>query len=245
MMMVPIFLIAFSILMIVSVFGSAFGALAEGGRVVYDEKTFQRYAMTQYNSEFADSGDAYEDNLLIAFLTNEEADGYYCIAIIGDNVQSEINDMFGNEYTAFGRIMQNSIDYDDYTYSLSSGLARAMERMADEVERRGLDSSFYLEESHELSPESHVVNLSPLAVNENTINRSLVEFTEKTGIPTVIVIDSMENVFGKGLTGDDILTIIIALIFIAVAVYLIVKAVKNKKNKNDKEEEPYNRYAKN
>ena len=243
MIMLPIFLIAFSLLIIISVFGSAFGAVASGGSVVYNEKAFQNYAMTQYSAEFGESGDAYEDNLLVVFLTNEEADGYYCIAIVGDNIRSEITDMFGNEYTTFGRTMQDSIDYDDYTYSLSSGLARVMERMTEAVERKGLDSSFYFDESHEDSPESHVTNHGTLSVNEKTIERALIEFTEKTDIPAVIVIDSMETVFGKGFTGDDIFVIIIALIFIALAVYMIVQAVKKNKKKDKEEEEPYNRYA--
>ena len=243
MIMLPIFLIAFSLLIIISVFGSAFGAVASGGSVVYNEKEFQNYAMAQYNAEFGDSGDAYEDNLLVVFLTNEEADGYYCIAIVGDNIRSEITDMFGNEYTTFGRTMQDSIDYDDYTYSLSSGLARVMERMTEAVERKELDSSFYFDESHANSPESHVTNHGTLSVNEKTIERALIEFTEKTDIPAVIVIDSMETVFGKGFTGDDIFVIIIALIFIALAVYMIVQAVKKNKKKDKEEEEPYNRYA--
>ena len=244
MMMMPFILIAFSVLMIISVFGSAFGALAEGGRVVYDNKEFEDYAMAQYNAEFGDSGDAYEDNLLIVFLTNENADGYYTIAFVGDNIRTEITDMFGNEYTEFGRAMLSSIDPDDHTYSLSSGLARVMEKMTDEVERKGLDSPFYFEESHEDSPESHLTNHSPLSVNEKTVERALVEFTEKTGIPAVIVVDTMEEVFGKGLTGDDIIVILIALVFIAVAVFLIVQAVKNNKKKDKEDEEPYNRYAK-
>ena len=101
MMMLPIILIAFSALIIISVFGSAFGALAEGGRVVYDNKELEDYAMEQYIAEFGDSGDAYEDNLLVVFLTNENADGYYTIAFVGDNIKTEIRDMFGNEYTEF------------------------------------------------------------------------------------------------------------------------------------------------
>ena len=119
----------------------------------------------------------------------------------------------------------------------------ALERMTEAVERKELDSSFYFDESHANSPESHVTNHGTLSVNEKTIERALIEFTEKTDIPAVIVIDSMETVFGKGFTGDDIFVIIIALIFIAIAVYMIVQAVKKNKKKDKEEEEPYNRYA--
>lgn len=241
-MIAPVIMIAFAFIMIMS----ALGTLFSGGGVHYNERVFQDYAAMQYEAEFGDSGDAYEDNLLIVFLTNEEADGYYTIAWIGDNVRMEISDLFGNEYTTFGRVMIDSIG-EDYTYSLSSNLARAMEKMTDYVERQGLDSGFYDHYSHARSPESHVTNLSTINVNENTVERSLTEFTESTGIPAVIVIDSMENVFGVGFSRDDVITILIGLLFLGVAIFLIVQAVKGYKESKKKEkeqEEPYNRYAK-
>ena len=238
----PFILILFAVIMIMS----SLGTLISGGGVHYNERVFQDYAAMQYEAEFGNSGDAYEDNLLVVFLTNEEADGYYTIAWIGDNVKTEISDMFGNEYTAFGRAMLDSIG-DDYTYSLSSNLARAMEKMTDAIESRGLDSGFYDHYSHERSPESHVTNFSTINVNENTVERSLKEFTESAGIPVVIVIDSMEKVFGKSFSRDDLITITIGLIFLGFAIFLIVQAVKGYKEGKKKEkeqEEPYNRYAK-
>ena len=241
--MMPVIFILFAVIMIMS----SIGTIASGGSLQYDEKTFQSYAMSQYNAEFGDSGAAYEDNLLIVFLTSEEAHGSECIAIIGDNVKRDINLMFGNEYTEFGVAMQYNIDYDDHTYSLSSGLAGVMDTMAKKVVSLGLSSSFYDEESHADSPESHVVNNSSLSVNAKTIDRALVDFTEKTGIPAVIVIDDMDNVFKVGFSDGDIMVIIVGLIFLGVAIFLIVQAVKGYKEGKKKEkeqEEPYNRYAK-
>ena len=51
--------------------------------------------------------------------------------------------------------------------------------------------------------------------------------------------------FGKGLTGEDIFSIIIAVVILTFAVILIVKAVNRNKNNRDDSDEPYNRYAKN
>ena len=242
-MIAPIIMIAFAFIMIMS----ALGTLFSGGSLQYDEKDFQRYAMSQYNAEFGNTGDAYEDNILIAFLTSEEAHGYECIAIVGDNIKRDINLMFGNQYTEFGIAMQYNVDYDDHTYSLSSGLAGVMEAMTREVENLGLSSSFYDEYSHAGSPESHVVNNSSLSINAKTIERSLVDFTNKTDIPVVIVIDDMDNVFETGFSRDNLITITIGLLFLGVAVFLIVQAVKGYKERKKKEkeqEEPYNRYAK-
>ena len=240
--MMPFILVLFAVIMIMS----SLGTLFSGGSVRYNEKAFQDYASVQYEAEFGDSGDAYEDNLLIVFLTDETATGYYTIAWIGDNVKADISDMFGDEYTTFGRAMLDSVG-SDYTYSLSSNLARAMEKMTAAVERKGLDSSFYFDESHSLSPESHVTNFSSLNVNKDTVERSLKEFTEKTDIPVVIVIDSMEKVFGVGFSEGDIMTILIGFVFIGAAVFLVVSGVKSykeSKKKSKDDEEPYNRYAK-
>ena len=206
---------------------------------MYGNKEFESYAMNQYYAEFGESGDAFEDNLLVVFLTDEEAGGYYTIAIIGDNVRMEINDMFGNEYTEFGRTMLNSIDPDDYTYSLSSGLSRAMRTMANQVEAKGFSSNFYDSYSHDDCPESHVVNRGNLSVNEKTINSALEEFTEKTDIPVVVVIDSMEEVFGKGFTSEDIFSIIMAVVLIVVAVVITVKVLKGRKKQSNNSDDPF------
>ena len=232
--MLPVILVLFAALTLFSVFGSAYGALASGGQVLYNNKKFEKYAVNQYYAEFGETGDSFEDHLLISFLTDEQATGYYTIAIIGDNVNSQISDMFGNEYTEFGRAMLNSIDGDYYANSLSAGLARAVRRMASEVELKNLSTPFYDQYSHEGVPESHVVNHSNLSVNENTINSALEEFTERTDISVVIVIDSMEEVFGKGFTSEDIFSIVIAVGMIVVAVVIVVKSFKARKAaKND------------
>ena len=76
--------------MLFSVFGNAFTNVANGGQIIYNEPAFQDYANEQYAREFGGSS-AYEDNILIVFLTNEQSDGYYSIAWVGDNIDTEIN----------------------------------------------------------------------------------------------------------------------------------------------------------
>lgn len=163
--------------------------------VQYDEATFQDYANTRYEEEFSESN-AYEDNLLIVFLTNEAADGYYTIAWVGDNICNEINYMFGNEETEFGEAMISSINDSYYAYSLDSNLASVMEIMTGKVAELNLDTSFKSENNNDGAVESHVTNYTDFDVTEDTVNAALQKFTEETGIPTVIVIDSMESVFG-------------------------------------------------
>ena len=229
MLVAPIILITIVVMTFISMFGSTVAIISNGGEVRYNEADFQDYANEQYINEFGSSS-AYEDNLLIIFLTNEEADGYYTIAWVGDNINTRINEMFGNQYTEFGRAMQSSVNSGYYAYSLSSNLAMVMEKMTDEVTELGLKSSFKSPSDHSKMTESHLTNRSDLSLNEQTVNSSLKSFTQATDIPVVIVVDSMETVFGKTITLGDIITIVILIGFLAFAIWLIVRAVRGRKN---------------
>ena len=238
-LMFPIFITIIITAMLISMLADGFGSILNGGRIVYNEKEFERYANSAYISEFGTSS-ATEDNILIVFLTNEEYDGYYTIAWVGENVQYKINESFGDQTTAFGSAMHSSINSEYYEFSLASNLAMAVSKMTGTVEGMGLTSSFITKKDHGNMTPSHVTNKSELALNEETINVALREFTEKTEIPMVIVIDTVENVFGKSFAPTDIV-IIIALMALAVGMIIFIiktvkkhKAEKNSSNKNDR-----------
>jgi hypothetical protein len=113
--------------------------------------------------------------------------------------------MFGNEYTDFGIQMLREVP-DYHKYSISQNLANVFDTLGDKIVSMGLDSSFKSTDDHSKMTESHVTNHSNyLSVNNDTVNSALVEFTEKTDIPIVIVIDDMEDVIGKTITGSDII----------------------------------------
>ena len=229
MMLAPIFLLVFSFYLITSVFGS-FGAsisnVASGGQILYEEPVMQDYADRQYAIEFADSVE-YEDNILIVFLINEKYDGYYTIAWVGDNIKSEINNMFGNEYTEFGREMKENIaPY--YENSLSKNLATAVNGMAERIHLLNLDSSFEKDKGSPGEFKSHLSNNSSLPVNEETINSSLEEFTSKTDIPFVIVIDDIDNVFERKINSGDVIILIFAVALSGGSIYLLIRAFKRR-----------------
>ena len=81
--------------------------------------------------------------------------------------------------------------------------------------------------------ESHLTNHSDLAINEETVEAELKKFTEETEIPIVIVVDSMENVFGKRLSFADIFTMLLFVGLAVVAVVMIVRRVKNRPAKSE------------
>ena len=216
-------------LLLVSIVGSAVANVANGGTIYYDETVFQQYADDQYAAEFS-SYSNYENNLLIVFLTNDEADGYYTIAWVGDNIHSDISYMFGDETTTFGRVVQGSVNREYYAYSLDSNLATVMDQMGERIEDLGLESSFRNKKTSQNPPTSHLTNHTSMSLTEETVNDALQAFTEKTDIPAVIVVDTMENVFGKTLPISDIITVILLLAMLGLGIYLIIRALKNRKN---------------
>lgn len=159
----------------------------------YDELAFQDYADAQYAAEFGDST-AYEDNLLIVFLTAEDYYDFYYIAWVGDHIVTDINYMFGNEETELGQAIGSNINATSYKYSLDSELARVVETMTQEIVAKELNTSFSCDEDH-VQVESHLTNKTEIPMTEETVNEALKEFTETTGIPAVIVVEDMEDVF--------------------------------------------------
>ncbi len=225
MFMIPIIMLLFCGIFLFAFIGESVSNVSNGGQVVYDEATFQNYANTQYAAAFGDSS-AYEDNLLLVFLTNEEADGYYTIAWIGDNVKSEISNMFGDETSKYGTAVLGNINSEYYAYSLDSNLAAVVDSMAAHIARLGLESSFRTQSDRSATPESRLINYTAHPISGQTVETSIDSFTEQTDIPLVIVVEDMEVVFGKTVSSTDWSGLIITLILAAVAIFLIVKAVK-------------------
>jgi hypothetical protein len=237
--MAPIILIVLAAVMFFSTIGTAFTDVTSGGSVKYDENTFQDYADAQYRAEFGNST-AYEDNLLLVVLVDEDYYDYHYIAWVGDHIQSDINKLFGNEQTEFGRAMNANVNVNSYKYSLDTNLAHVVEQMTNVIEQKQLTSSFYCKENH-VQVDPHVTNKTDLAITEDTVNRALTEFTETTGIPIVLVVDDAQDVFGKTIDTGSIFIVILSLVMIGVAIYLIVKSVRQKKENGDEDGDSDNR----
>ena len=230
----PIIIIFVVISLLISIFGavgSSISNVSNGGQVVYNESTLQEYADKQYAIEF-NSAKEYEDNILIVFLVDEKCEGYYTIAWVGDNITEDIYSMFGNEYTEFGYKMKGSIaSY--YKNSLSKNLATVVNGMTDSISNLKLKSSFDRDYGSPADYVSHVTNNSSIEINQDTVNRALEDFTAETDIPIVIVVEDMEEVFGKTVFGTDIMTIVACVALGGAAIYFVYRAVKDKKPENN------------
>lgn len=240
--MLPIILIMCAVVMIISSFGTAFSVFKGDGRVVaYDENVFQDYANVQYAAEFG-SSTAYEDNLLLVFLADgKEFYDYYYIAFVGDHINTEINYMFGSNETELGRAIAASVNQVSYKYSLDSNLAQAVETMTGHIEGLSLESSFSCSEEH-IQTESHLTNKTAIQMTEETVNTALKGFTDATGIPIVVVVEDITDVFEKELPVKSIIAVIVALGLILIAVVIIVISIRKRKRKDGKKDPEKRRY---
>ena len=220
---------------------------------MYDEATMQDYANDKYMRYFGSSS-ALEDNILLVFLTNEACDGYYTIAWVGDNIADDINYMFG-EYTEYGDALYNNVD-EYFAYSLDSDLADVIETMTNHITDLGLSSSFYWESDRSNLADSKFVNMTSMDLTTEIVHRAITDFTAKTGIPMVIVVDSAEKVFGAVTTTDNtvtvepaipkmnstlIITVAVIIVFFVVMAGIFIWTNKSKskaKTKDPKEETP-------
>ena len=219
-----IFILLAAVILFTAVFG-AFGSIAEGGVTDYQERQFQDYADAEYRKAFGEST-AYEDNILLVFLTNEDADDYYCIAWVGDHITPQVNELFGNEQTALGKSINQSINTSGYWYSLDSNLALAVSKMSSYVQAEGVES-FVCNETH-VQVDSKLINYGNFDLNEDTVNSALADFTNKTGITMSIVVNDMDEVFGVDYS-SMIWGIILVIIFVGLAVFFIVKGVQKRR----------------
>ena len=241
MLFAPIIMLFMAAMLIFSFVGGAVTDVAQGGTVKYNEEVFQDYADQQYAAEFGTST-AYEDNLLLVFLTTEDKQGYAYIAWVGDHIDPRVNMLFGADGTALGTAMNASINTANYKYSLDSNLSQVVTQMQQRVEELGLESSFACDETH-VQVNSHLTNRTDLSLTKETVDTALKGFTESTGIPMVIVVDEAEEVLGKSIDGSTWIFLLIAGALIVFAVVLIVKAFKNKgRNDEDRRQNDYDRY---
>lgn len=224
--LVPFIIIILLLSFVAGIFGS-FGRsvsnIASGGNSIYNESVIQDYADMCYAEEFSKNS-TYEDNILILFLVNEECDGYYTIAWVGDNIKSDITDMFGNEYTEYGQKIRSSIS-NYYKHSIESNLRNVVNGMEQHVLDLNLKSSF-IKQNGNHTYNSHLTNKSNLQIDDGIINEALVNFTESTDIPIVIVVEDIDDVFGKTIQTKDIITVIIAFAIGGVAIYFVIKSFK-------------------
>lgn len=237
MIMLPIILFFIMISLVTSLFGSVGSSvsnIASGGQWNTNDAALEEYALERYYDEFGDS----ESAILIVFLADEGCEDFYTMAIVGYNIHDDINEMFGGRYTEYGEHLIENLN-SNYKNTLSRNLSATIRNMTDEVVNLRLKSSFYDTTESTASLGSHVRNLTTIKIDETTLNNSLESFTEATEIPIVIVIEDMGAIFKKSVRGNDIITVLLALIISGAGIYFIICAVKGKDNNPKDDDKDY------
>lgn len=196
-------------------------AITSGGRTyLYSEEDFQEFADREYQQAFGDSS-CYEGNILLAILTNDEADDYFAIAWVGDEIDPQVREMFGG-YTQLGEEMNRYVNGTYYAYSLDSDLAAVVEAMTGHVS--AVSGKQTLSDS-----DVGFWNYTDLDLTGGTVTGALQEFKEETGIPMVIVVESLEEVFPAKTAFGSIFSsgpLPIILVIAVVAIFLVGKKRK-------------------
>ena len=219
----PSMLIIMSIVFFFLVLFPTINVINEGGRIAYSDTKFANYRDAQYNKYFEDSS-AENDNMVIIYLVNDDYNSYRCIAKLGKNVDSSITTMFGNGTSSFGQIVINTVN-PEYRFTLGKDVISVMDQMSDKIVDLKLDSSFKAESDRTNLAASRLVNNSRLDISETEVNKALASFTEKTGIPAVIVVDTMENAFGRVAPIDDIILLIVLLAVAGIGTFVMIRKI--------------------
>ena len=224
---VPVFALVLAVLFLATNLSAAVISIANGGKIKYSKITFDNYVGAQYAAEFGESS-AYDDNLLIVFLTNKKSNGYYAMALTGSNIDPQIRQMFGDEITDFWTILESSMTA-HYRFSPQKGFRVALERLSESISEKKLDSPFVEEKDHSSMTSPHVTNYSDLSINDDSVNLAIRRFTEDTGIPTVIVIDTADNVFGRTVPKRELAVSAISAAVVVVSSVGLVKDIKRRR----------------
>ncbi len=228
------------VFIIVSAILFTFYFLSRNKTFSYDEEQFQEYAINKYIDVYGSS----ENEVLVLFVasSNPTEDGYYQICIVGDNIKLDINHMFGNTNTVFGKALDDGLPK-GYLNSTLNAFRNALQKTDIAINDLNLASNFYSTIDTTNLKESKIINnVTYLNLNESLLQPSLDEFTADTNITISIYIDDVTTVFPK--KGSTILLIfaIVILVFGVVSAVPVAKKIKEKidekNNPGFKREEP-------
>ena len=222
--MTPIIILVIATAILIYNLVSLIGVLVNGGEIVYDQTVLDEYVSKAYNGAYETSS-AKESGLAIIFFHNEDTNAVEYLVSPGSNISSYVTEIFGTE-SEFGKYLNENVHKDSYKETLASDLSSAIIHMADKVAELDLISNFV--KNHDLSnmPVSHLVDNTAFALDASTVNSALNTFTEATGIPVVMVVDSAEAVFGRTIPTTDILMVVLILVVIGLVTASMVKKIK-------------------
>ena len=225
----PAIVVLMAVILLFFSISSMVSDISAGGSYKYDEDALHTCARAEYDEIYGDNSAAYDDNIMILFLADEESGYTYAyIGWVGDNVDTAVDEMFGDERSILGSAFANSIP-ENYKDSLGKNLSAVVERMEASVGAPSSGDHFKVSQKG-VANDPEFKNKTSLPIREETMMVALDSFYETTNISMSVVVVGLDDVFEKGLNGSTIVMLILGIVLLIVAIVLIVRAVKNKKN---------------
>ncbi len=235
--LLPVVLILFVGILLVNLIGGGISEIAAGGTVGYSERELQAYADRCYAEIYGQTGAAYESNALIVFLVNDDKDGYDCIAWVGNATADAAYNLFGDEYSEFGRLMLGSVD-GYYAYSLDRDLATVVDTLRVRISEVSPDGALKAGAPMSDGPSEVYNRAKGYAFTPSSLAPALAAFTEETGLPLSVVIADGEAAFGRSLSAGTILLLILLSAAIILLIVFLIRSSRRKKRERDAEPPP-------
>ena len=222
----PIIALIVLVILMVAIIFSLVGSIGQK-KVDYDETSAEDYALARYEEVFGNES-GYEDKILLAFFTYEDHLEYRYITMNGDHLTTRVYNMLrGESGTALSRAMRSNISSISYETTLGRNLSGVVEDLAESI---ALETKVFTCSEDHAAGRSYLRNDSALEISEEMVNGALADFTERTGIEMVIVVDEAAEVFGYESPVPAIVALVFLLALAGVTIYFIVRNAKAKKN---------------
>ena len=245
-----IIVILASILLITNLVG-LIGVLVNGGEIVYEEENVNTYTSNVYKEEFgkAEGKNAKDSGVVVMFFYNEDTNIWEHTVNVGSNVRSEIKNVFSGESSPMVTYLTDNVKTDSNSADFVKAVTKMMPELANKIEEYDLTSPFTKNNDLTKMPVSKAV-LTPLGkANEvlaedgtvimsvsqgEELSLAMIEFTNATGIPFVMTIDTSVNAFGRTIPTTDIFMVVLLVLVVALCVFSMVKKIREfNRIKND------------
>lgn len=222
-MYVAFLLIGVFYVMVVGVETTAdvFGVLLGKG-AIYDEAYIQEYLEEERARLFADAPT--DDQVLIVILVSSDYSEYHYAVSVGDHVAPEIAGLYRGEDQTLGSVLKNSITRGSFEKTLNNDLKSVIKSMnyrMSEVRNESPTGRLYTcdrtQETYRL-----LENHTELKLGGRNLDRALAG----AGLPTVIVVEDMRDVYGYHVPLKELFIAITTLLAIAGIVLLIVYLIR-------------------
>ena len=231
----PVLIILLATALLVYNLITLIGVLVNGGEIVYEEETINKYVSSVYDGSFKKAS-APKSGLAIMFFYNEDTNVMEYTIKAGANVSTYVTAIFATD-SKFGTLLKSNVKMESYKTSLAAGLSTTMAKMADEVVKLDLISNFVYNHDMGNMPSSVAIVKDKNVISEENaavITEALEKFTKETGIPVVMTIDSAVNAFGRKIPVTDILMVVLLIAVIGLCTYNLVKKIRDyNRIKND------------